>query len=84
MSAQEVPSQLALTCPAVVQGTVCGTQLFVRHIEGGPIDPVRGTHFVTTITWQAECHTCQWESPKRSTPWALIRTVENFHDTGGN
>lgn len=69
----------SLRCPECGHGP-----LYVRHQEGGPIDSVQGTHYVTTVTWVAECHECQWESPKRSTPWALIRTVQSHVRTSGN
>lgn len=74
-------SEQALACPNQIHQDVgktrtCGEALYVRHTEGGTMDQVRGVHYVTTITWQAECHSCKWESPKRSTQWALIRTVQ--------
>lgn len=66
-------TEYPLLCPQ------CSRSLYIRHNEGGPIDREEGTHFVTNVSWSAECHAdeCQWESVKRSTKWALIRAVRN-------
>lgn len=71
MSTDNVLTEYALRCPK------CGYDLYVRHSEGGTLDREQGKHYVTNIHWTAECHNaeCKWESPKRSTEWALIRTV---------
>jgi hypothetical protein len=62
-------TQYAVECPR------CGSPLYVRHEQSGPLDREDAKHYITNIFWQAECHNCQWESPKRSTDWALIRTI---------
>lgn len=62
-------SEYVLECPK------CRKSLYIRHSQGGPIGREQGKHYVVNVNWQAECHSCQWESPKRGTEWALIRTV---------
>jgi hypothetical protein len=58
-----------LLCPR------CDEELYVRHNEAGQVTVPDGVHKVTNVHWQAECHTCQYESPKRSTVWALIEYI---------
>lgn len=77
-------SDRSLGCPNLVEGEVCSQPLYVRHTEAGTLDQVQGRHYITNIVWQAECHACQWESPRRSTEWALIRTVQDLTRTAYN
>lgn len=70
--------QSTLVCPE------CNEPLYVRHTESGNVDRVRATHFVTSVTWQAECHSCQWQSPRRGTVWALIKVVTSGNSGNGD
>lgn len=58
----------------------CGAELFVRHMEGGAMSGTTAQHYVSSIYWQAECHAaeCQWLSPKRSTPFALLKVLQEL------
>lgn len=70
----------SIQCPNKLEGgQTCGDALYVRHIEGGTLDSVQGRHYITNVTWEAECHTCQWQSKRRSTEWALIRYILDLH-----
>jgi hypothetical protein len=73
MSLPESIDEFALKCPK------CGEPLYVRYTQGGPLDREQAKHMVVNMVWTAECHNdaCKWESPKRGTDWALIRTVLN-------
>lgn len=71
-------SEYSLLCPK------CGHVLYVRHTQSGALDQESGKHYVTNVVWTAECHGCQWNTPKRGTEWALIVYVQEQAATSEN